>query len=84
MSSEAPPGTPGHGGGITSVRRHAGKVHRSDETDEWVIRFEVICPDCGDDGGPFDEQPAPVQQVRGPYPDFVEARRAVARHTGAG
>ena len=84
MSSEAPPGTPGHGGGITSVRRHAGRVHRSAETDEWVIQFEVICPDCGDDGGPFDEQPAPVQQVRGPYPDVQQARQAVARHTGAG
>jgi len=84
MGTTARPGTTGHGSGLTSVRRQAGKVHRSDETDEWVIRFEVICPDCGDDGGAFDDQPAAVRGVRGPHADFTEARRAVARHTGAG
>jgi hypothetical protein len=83
METPAPPGTPGHGSGLTSIRRQAGKVYRSDETDEWVIRFEVVCPDCGDDGGPFDEQPDAVQAVRGPYQDTAEARRAMRRHTGA-
>ncbi len=83
MSTSPPPGEPGHGHGLTSIRRQAGKVFRSDDTDEWVIRFEVICPDCGDDGGPFDDQPDTVQVVRGPYPDFAAARRGVAEHTGA-
>ncbi len=83
METPAPPGAAGHGSGLTSIRRKAGKVYRSGDTDEWVIRFEVICPDCGDDGGPFEDQPDAVQQVRGPYRDTAQAREAVQRHTGA-
>lgn len=59
-------------------------MHRSDETGELVIEYEVICPDCGDDGGPLPEQPPEAQAARGPYPDAAAARRAVARHTGSG
>jgi hypothetical protein len=82
VETATPPGTPGHGRGLTSIRRLAGRVTRSAETDEWVIPFEVICIDCGDTGGPFDEQPPQVQAVRGPYPDSAAARRALDRHTG--
>lgn len=82
MGATTPPGEPGHGQGLTSIRRKPGKVERSPETDEWMIPFEVICPDCGDSGGPFDEQPPHVQAVRGPYPDSEAARRAVNEHTG--
>lgn len=82
MDISTPPGTPGHGNGLTSIRRLAGKVARSAETDKWVIQFEVICPDCGDSGGPVDEQTDAVRAVRGPYPDSAAARRAVLAHTG--
>lgn len=82
MGTQTPPGTPGHGQGLTSIRRLAGKVRRSEETDKWVIPFEVVCPECGDSGGPFDEQPPEIQAVRGPYADAVEAGRAAARHAG--
>lgn len=83
MGTPTPPGEPGHGHGLTSIRRLPGRVYRSDETDKWVIPFEVICPDCGDMGGPFEDQPAEIQAVRGPYLDSDAARRAVERHTGA-
>jgi hypothetical protein len=82
MSTPAP-GAPGHGSGIVSVRRQVGDtLERDPETDEWMLRFEVICPDCGDDGGAFAAQPAAVQAVRGPYPSIGEARAAAAAHTG--
>jgi hypothetical protein len=59
------------------------KVARSAETDEWVIPFEVICPDCGDSGGPYDDQPPEVQAVRGPYQDAQAAKRAADLHSGS-
>lgn len=80
---EAAPGEPGHGSRLTSIRRRSGKVARSDETDEWVIPYEIICPDCGDTGGPAAEQTDAALAVRGPYPDSAAARRAMQQHTGA-
>ncbi|MDN5749740.1 MAG: hypothetical protein L0H64_14675 [Pseudonocardia sp.] len=47
-----------------------------------MIPYEVICPDCGDSGGPLDEQPETAQGVRGPYADVAAAKRAMERHTG--
>ncbi len=44
------------------------------------MNFEVICPDCGDDGGPFDEQPTEVRALRGPYPDAAAAGRIAQEH----
>ncbi len=78
----AAPGEPGHGSRLTSIRRRSGKVARSGETDEWVIPYEIICPDCGDTGGPADEQPDAVLAVRGPYQDAAAARHAMLQHTG--
>lgn len=76
-------GAPGHGSGLVSVRRQVGgAVERDPQTDEWILSFEVICPDCGDDGGPYADQPARVQAVRGPYPGIVAARAAAYDHTG--
>jgi hypothetical protein len=48
------------------------------ETGQW----EVVCSDCGDDGGPHGEQTEKVQRVRGPYPTQGEAERASTQHTG--
>lgn len=83
MGTPVPAGTPGHGGGRTSIRRRVGSVYESADTGEWVIEYEVICPDCGDDGGPLHEQSTEVQAVRGPYPDAAAARRAASVHSGA-
>lgn len=83
MGSPPPPGEPGHGQGLTSIRRPPGRIPRSAETGDWMISFEVVCPDCGDDGGPYDTQTPEVQAVRGPYPDSAAASAAAARHTGA-
>ncbi len=80
---EPAPGEPGHGNRLTSIRRRSGKVARSAETDEWVIPYEIICPDCGDTGGPPEEQPESVLALRGPYADAAVARQAMQRHIGA-
>lgn len=45
--------------------------------------YEVICPACGDDGGPYEQQPPDLQQVRGPHPTARAARRAVRDHRGS-
>lgn len=79
----APPGTPGHGQGLTSIRRAAGgSLGRDPATDEWVVQFEVVCPDCGDNGGPYADQPPAAQAVRGPYAGRDTARAAALEHTG--
>jgi hypothetical protein len=43
--------------------------------------WEVICPDCGDDAGPYAEQAEQVQRIRGPYPNKEEAEQAMLAHT---
>lgn len=81
--SGPPPGSPGHGQGLTSVRRQTGgQIARDPETEEWILPFEVICPECGDDGGPYGEQTEQVQAVRGPYRGIDAARAAAREHTG--
>lgn len=57
--------------------------------DEWRVTYpddarawEVMCPDCGDDGGPIDLQPEPARALRGPYPTQDEAWRVATHHGG--
>lgn len=58
-------------------RNNAGEWLRSGQaTGLW----EVICTDCGDDAGPYAEQPEQIQRIRGPYPNKDEAERAMAAH----
>ena len=42
--------------------------------------WEVVCPACGDDRGPFEDQPEYLQDLRGPYPTYRDATWAAARH----
>lgn len=49
---------------------------------EWSKQFEVVCPECGDNDGPFDQQPTEVRAVRGPHPDEHVGTRALRRHLG--
>lgn len=44
--------------------------------------YELICPACGDDGGPYEQLPSELQQLRGPYSDIRGARRAMREHRG--
>jgi hypothetical protein len=61
------------------ARDDAGEVRISGVTGLW----EVICTDCGDDGGPFEEQPEHVQRIRGPYSDPTTAFSAATEHVPA-
>jgi hypothetical protein len=68
---------------MTSVRRQVGDaLGRDPVTKQLILAFEVICPECGDDGGAYAEQSVEVQAVRGPYPGIIAARAAAAEHTG--
>lgn len=42
--------------------------------------FEVICPQCGDDGGALLSQPAAALSLRGPYERAEAAERAASAH----
>jgi hypothetical protein len=42
--------------------------------------YEVICPDCGDDSGPIELQPAPARSLRGPYATSDEAWKVATAH----
>jgi hypothetical protein len=42
--------------------------------------WEVICPECGDDGGPRDLQGSEILTRRGYYDTQLEARAAANRH----
>ena len=42
--------------------------------------FEVICPQCGDDGGPLLSQPAAALALRGPFERPDAAERAASAH----
>jgi hypothetical protein len=39
-------------------------------------RYEVLCPRCGDHGGPLEGAAAALRQLRGPY-DSIEGAMAV-------
>ena len=48
-------------------------------TDIW----EIICPDCGDDGKrSYAELPPELRQVRGQHADARAAERALMKHMG--
>jgi hypothetical protein len=49
-----------------------------DSTDDW--QWEVICEQCGDTGGPAEEQSETVCKLRGPYPSKHKARHAADGH----
>ena len=61
------------------IERFEGWFRDEATTGEW----EVICLDCGDDQGPYSEQSAAVQAVRGPYDTFAAAQGAAERHSGS-
>src|SRR6202035_3187484 len=42
-------------------------------------RYEVICPRCGDDSGPYELQTPETQRLRGPY-TLDKARAAALEH----
>jgi hypothetical protein len=42
--------------------------------------WEVTCPMCGDDLGPYDRQPEHIQKLRGPYYGSRDALTAAAKH----
>jgi hypothetical protein len=69
---------------LTSVRRQIGDALGRDESGQLILAFEVICPNCGDDGGAYADQPPAVQAVRGPYRGVIAARAAAHEHTGGG
>lgn len=59
-------------------RDAAGVWRRSGQT---TGLWEVICTDCGDDGGPYADQAEQLQRIRGPYASQAEAESAMAAHT---
>jgi hypothetical protein len=77
-----PAGIPGHGSTLSWRRRSVRQIDGHPEggyTDIW----EIVCPDCGDDGArSYAELPPELQQVRGQYPDEDTAEQAVMKHIG--
>ena len=41
---------------------------------------ELLCRTCGDDLGPYDDQPAAIRRLRGPYANMFLAREALDSH----
>lgn len=76
-----PAGQPGHGS-TASVRRLPVKVMDGIIRDGDTDMFELICPDCGDDGRDRAEVPAELQRLRGPFPTVDDAREALSQHMG--
>jgi hypothetical protein len=87
MSSGPAPDVPGHGRGLVKIRLQPAEMSWSDGQGTWMIHgttsaYEIICPDCGDNGGPYDQQTTTVKTVRGPYSDANAATRAAEQHMG--
>ncbi len=53
-------------------------------TTEDEHKYEVICKQCGDNGGRIEDQPEPAKELRGPYSSWRMARYAWSRHKGSG
>jgi hypothetical protein len=51
---------------------------RGDSLD--LVMFEVNCQTCGDAGGPYEQQPAHIQKIRGPYRGEAAAKAAATKH----
>ena len=47
---------------------------------ERAERWEMICPQCGDDGRSFETQRRELQRLRGPFPTQDVAIRAAQEH----
>jgi hypothetical protein len=71
---------------MVMYRRQPLKMWR-DEDAQWrwsgevTELWEVICPACGDDCGPYGEQSELIQRLRGPFDHEEEAKAAVIRHS---
>jgi len=42
--------------------------------------WEVVCEQCGDDGGPVDAQPSDAKELRGPYASRHKAKHIADKH----
>jgi hypothetical protein len=72
-------------GHVASTRPQPATYTRAD--DGWrvspeVVPFawEVVCAECGDDGGPVELQPEAARALRGPYRTRDEGWRVAMRH----
>ena len=45
--------------------------------------YEMICVECGDDGGLYADQSEAIQRIRGPYPNPERGTHAMQAHMGA-
>jgi hypothetical protein len=66
--------------------RHVHMGWRRDDYGQWVSdtwdesRWEVVCPQCGDEEGPSLNQSQAVQKLRGPYATKHKAEHAAHEH----
>jgi len=65
-----------------SVRSRGGRDAAGAPSSETTGFYELICPACGDDGGPYEWRPAQLQALRGPYVSVRAARRVLREHRG--
>jgi hypothetical protein len=82
----ATPGRPGHGQNL-SIRLQPAAMKDGPFGSRLVEAvtgmYEIICPDCGDNGVlPYDQVTPELQKVRGPYPSEDAAMRASGAHMG--
>jgi hypothetical protein len=70
---------------VALIRPQPATYTRAD--DGWrqspdVVPFawEVVCAECGDDGGPAELQPEDARALRGPYLTRDEGLRVAIRH----
>jgi hypothetical protein len=77
-----PAGLPGHGS-TASLRRKPARITDGQIEGGYTDLWEIICPDCGDDGmRDYSEIPAELQDVRGPYADDEAGQEALEKHIG--
>jgi len=67
--------------------RHVRLGWYHDEHGQWASaefdesRWEVVCPQCGDDDGPVDQLPEEIRGLRGPYSSKHQASHVANKHT---
>jgi hypothetical protein len=77
-----PPGVPGHSSTIVVTVLQYRKPDGTRGFDE-TGKFEVICPDCGDDRSLYYDEVSPeLQRLRGPYNSRETAERKLMEHRG--
>jgi len=76
-------GVAGHDNGTAILRAQPVRMSDGHVEGGYTVRYEIICPACGDDPSlSYDQVPTELQKIRGPRESLLSGLAALDVHLG--